>query len=418
MDGRNPSISLRRSAADRHLVIEGHGSGEGRLHALWLRDACGCGSCRRASTNERLFDPTGLGRSLTLVSVDPLQPASAEEPVEISFSDGHSSRFPLTDLLAAADYSTNGSSVRPDPLTEARLSSSTTLFETKVEALEHTLAELLDAVWFDGLAMVRGVEPTEAGLLSVAEQIGPVMPTNYGITWSFEAEVPPAGGPISRVESRDALRMHADLPYRANPPGVQLNLGVSAASKGGASTFVDAYTMAERVRAVDPRAWELLTTVPFTYPYRRPGVDLSGGGPMVGLGPDGRYGIVRRAPDLVGSPQVSTEDATDLYRALALWQELVDNPANQLQVRLEEGDLVIFDNHRLLHGRTAFELQPGERRCLMGCYLDMDELRNRRAILAATPTTNAPPTNIPTVDVSTSEVHAVTETFWVYPEDV
>ncbi len=386
-------ISLRRSAANRHVAIDVQGlngqtngsaaSGEpekGRLHALWLRDACTCSSCRRPTTNERLLDPAGLGLSLTLVSVHPLQSRSLDESVEISFSDGHSSKFRLSDLVAAADFS----STTGHQVAELRVSTSptATMPAVGVEALDDSLEAILDSVWFDGVVLLRGVEPTEAGLLEVAKRIGPVMHTNYGTTWSFESEVPPDGGPMSQVESRDALRMHADLPYRANPPGIQLNLGVTPASKGGASTFVDAYAMAERLRITHPRAWELLTTVPFTYPYRRPGIDLSGGGPMIGLDHAGRYGVMRRAPDLVGSPRVSADDVPDLYRALSLWQDLVDSPDNQLRVKLDTGDLVIFDNHRMLHGRTAFQLQPGERRWLMGCYVDMDEFHARRSVLA------------------------------------
>ncbi len=387
-------ISLRRSAANRHLAIEIQAPNggdsksaasadheEGRIHALWLRDACTCESCRRPSTNERLFDAASMGLSLTIVSVHPLQPASLDDTIEISFSDGHSSKFGVRQLLSAADFaSSTGHQVA-----ETRVSTSpiSTMPAISVDALDDSLDAILDSVWFDGVVLLRGVEPTEAGLLDVAKRIGPVMHTNYGLTWSFESEVPPEGGPMSQVESRDALRMHADLPYRANPPGIQLNLGVSPASSGGASTFVDAYAMAERLRLTDARSWELLTTVPFSYPYRGPGVDLVGGGPMIGLDHVGRYGVMRRAPDLVGSPNVSAEDTPDLYRAVARWQDLVDKPANQLRVTLGRGDLVIFDNHRMLHGRTAFQLEPGERRCLMGCYIDMDEFDTRRAALAA-----------------------------------
>ncbi len=387
-------ISLRRSAANRHLAIEIHaqsggdakpvtsaGHEKGRVHALWLRDACTCATCRRPSTNERLFDPADMGLSLTIVSVHPLQPSSMDDTIEISFSDGHSSKFEVRQLISAADFASSAGHQVEEP----RVSSSpiSTMPAISVDALDDSLQAILDSVWFDGVVLLRGVEPTEAGLLDVAKRIGPVMHTNYGLTWSFESEVPPEGGPMSQVESRAALRMHADLPYRSSPPGIQFNLGVSPASSGGASTFVDAYAMAERLRLADARSWELLTTVPFTYPYRRPGVDLTGGGPMIGLDHAGRYGVMRRAPDLVGSPRVSAEDAPDLYRAVARWQDLVDKPANQLRVTLGRGDLVIFDNHRMLHGRTAFELEPGERRCLMGCYIDMDEFDARRAGLAA-----------------------------------
>ena len=38
------------------------------------------------------------------------------------------------------------------------------------------------------------------------------------------------------------------------------------------------------------------------------------------------------------------------------------------------------DNHRVLHGRTAFDADSG-RRHLQGCYVDRDELRSRLRVL-------------------------------------
>ena len=45
------------------------------------------------------------------------------------------------------------------------------------------------------------------------------------------------------------------------------------------------------------------------------------------------------------------------------------------------GDLVIFDNRRILHGRDAFVQGSGARR-LEGCYLETDELLSRLRVLS------------------------------------
>jgi gamma-butyrobetaine dioxygenase len=52
-------------------------------------------------------------------------------------------------------------------------------------------------------------------------------------------------------------------------------------------------------------------------------------------------------------------------------------------VKLRPGDLVAFDNTRLLHGRTAFTLPntAGLARHLQGCYVDRDGLYSRLAVL-------------------------------------
>jgi len=47
-----------------------------------------------------------------------------------------------------------------------------------------------------------------------------------------------------------------------------------------------------------------------------------------------------------------------------LWKfsEAINHTDNVLRVRLEHGDCVVFDNHRVFHGREAFS---GERRLLL-----------------------------------------------------
>lgn len=44
------------------------------------------------------------------------------------------------------------------------------------------------------------------------------------------------------------------------------------------------------------------------------------------------------------------------------------------------GDLFLVDNLRVLHGRTAYAPESGERH-LQGCYADRDGLRSKLAVL-------------------------------------
>jgi len=44
----------------------------------------------------------------------------------------------------------------------------------------------------------------------------------------------------------------------------------------------------------------------------------------------------------------------------------------QFCFHLEPGDLVAFNNHRILHGRTAYD-QSRVSRHLEGCYVEIDE---------------------------------------------
>jgi len=65
------------------------------------------------------------------------------------------------------------------------------------------------------------------------------------------------------------------------------------------------------------------------------------------------------------------------YRAYRRFADIVRSPANQYRLRLEAGDFLLYDNHRMLHARTAFQ----GARWLRGVYFDavgVKEERGRR----------------------------------------
>jgi len=59
---------------------------------------------------------------------------------------------------------------------------------------------------------------------------------------------------------------------------------------------------------------------------------------------------------------------------------LLREPALQLKFKLADGDLVVFDNQRILHGRTAFT-SARHARHLRGCYLTRDSVHGEAALL-------------------------------------
>lgn len=48
---------------------------------------------------------------------------------------------------------------------------------------------------------------------------------------------------------------------------------------------------------------------------------------------------------------------------------------------LGAGEMVVFDNRRVLHGRDAFDPQSGSR-YLHGCYVDRGEFESRLRVLS------------------------------------
>ena len=100
-------------------------------------------------------------------------------------------------------------------------------------------------------------------------------------------------------------------------------------------------------------------------------IALDGSGQMVG---------VHYSPRLDSLPLMSEDDTRRYHRARKRMGELFDDDAYALRFRLEPGQMMVFDNTRGLHGRTAFNPAEGHRQ-LQGCYIDRDGPRSLYRVL-------------------------------------
>jgi predicted HD phosphohydrolase len=75
------------------------------------------------------------------------------------------------------------------------------------------------------------------------------------------------------------------------------------------------------------------------------------------------------------SPAPGTAAEMDtFYQARRRFSELVHDPEMGITMQLRPGDIVVFDNKRLLHSRSAVAPTDGERH-LQGCYMDGDGVK-------------------------------------------
>ena len=56
--------------------------------------------------------------------------------------------------------------------------------------------------------------------------------------------------------------------------------------------------------------------------------------------------------------------------------ELYNSDQYRVEFKLNPGDLLMMDNHRLLHGRTSYDVSEGKR-YLKGCYIDHDSTEGK-----------------------------------------
>jgi gamma-butyrobetaine dioxygenase len=66
----------------------------------------------------------------------------------------------------------------------------------------------------------------------------------------------------------------------------------------------------------------------------------------------------------------------EYYRAFRKFMAATRDPAERISFKLKPGEMVVFDNRRILHGREAFNPATGHR-LLRGFYIDRGEIDSR-----------------------------------------
>ena len=78
---------------------------------------------------------------------------------------------------------------------------------------------------------------------------------------------------------------------------------------------------------------------------------------------------------------VPDDEVPTFYNALLQFLKYVYHPDNLIQLKIEPGSIVAIDNHRIFHGRTAYDNSSGNRRLLESGLLDWEEATSCMRIL-------------------------------------
>ena len=221
-----------------------------------------------------------------------------------------------------------------------------------------------------GYGLLENV-PTKPGtVLEVVEMFGYVRDTNYGKLFEVRAEPNPSNLAFTKL----GIGMHTDNPYRDPVPGLQLLHCLVNESDGGDTQLVDGFAVAEEIRQKYPEAFWLLSTQPVRFRYLdERSADLEATSPLIETNSHGEVIALRYNSRSAQAFTFPSEVMADYYAAYRLLGELLHKPEARIEFRLTPGQLMIFDNQRVLHGRSSYE--EGSRH-LQGCYADKDSLRS------------------------------------------
>jgi gamma-butyrobetaine dioxygenase len=353
------------------LVLE-HADGTQRaIHPLWLRERCKDPASIDLQTQQRLQDPSDFDLDLKLVAVS--QPSAGT--YKVKFSDGHEASFSAEEILAEAALTPNGHDCPAPRLWDGTLADLPRA-RWRADPGEAELTSWLEAFLTLGFVIFEGV-PTEPGMvLKTGSMFGFTRETNFGALFNVRS----TPNPNDLAYTSLSLDPHTDNPYRAPVPGIQLLHCLVNETSGGLSTLVDGFAVAQALRERHPQAFGILASTPVRFKYIDVDAELTASAPLIELDLAGDLKAIHFSPRLDFVPLFAPERLDAYYRARQLFDHRLRAPDFEIRFLLKTGDLVMFDNCRLLHGRTAFDPSEGLRH-LQGCYIDIDGPRSLYRVL-------------------------------------
>ena len=236
--------------------------------------------------------------------------------------------------------------------------------------------EWLTRLLQDGVAFLSEAPPGEGGILEAMRIVGQVAETNYGLVFDVRSVPQPENLAYSDL----GLGLHTDNPYREPVPGFQALHALIASPDGGDSLFADGIALAEHVRESRPEDFALLSGTAVPFHYRSSNAELYAERPVIELSCRGEVRAVHYNSRSVAPLDPSSPATADYYAAYRRFAVLLRDPRHQLRFKLADGEIVVFDNQRILHGRTAFS-SARHARHLRGCYLTRDSVYSSAALL-------------------------------------
>ena len=336
----------------------------------WLRDHGDDETSLDARTGQRLTDTFSIPRDIAPTSV-----AVVAASISVVWSDGATTSHDIDRLLdivgarRVAAVSARGGirvdhavqlwprGVSIDPLPAAAVDDDDVWTEALARLRRHGWLQLSDAEL--GRPVVE----------RVARRLGYVRSTIFGEIWTM---APGTSDHADSAYDSTALEPHTDGTYSHDAPGAIVFAQQERNGTGGDSVLIDGFAAAVDLAAKAPNAADLLTRYEIGGRYVESGVDLRADRAPLGIDANGvlrqvTFNNYDRAAVLPASELV--DEVLDAYAA---FHETITEPDRALHLPWEPGQILVADNWRLLHGRTAYT----GNRIFLGCYTNHEDLES------------------------------------------
>jgi trimethyllysine dioxygenase len=242
------------------------------------------------------------------------------------------------------------------------------------------MADLTKNIWVHGFCLVENAEPTPEATKAFLEKIGPIRNTHYGGFYDFVPDLALADTAYTNI----ALPAHTDTTYFTEPAGLQAFHCLEHEAPpdhnpdeplGGESLLVDGFQAARTLKRESPGLFDVLREAKIPW--------HASGNKGIAITPNHTYPVIEvdRESNKIYRIRWNNDDrgvvhlfdSKRWYEAARKWNEIIRRESSQYWFKLTPGTIVIFDNWRVMHGRSAFK---GNRR-MCGAYIPRDDFVSR-----------------------------------------
>ena len=330
---------------------DGHAS---EFHAIWLRHQCNCSFCGTPVNAIRGIRLHHIPDDIAISSLD-----STADTISIVWNDeAHSSTYQGRWLRDHCYSKSERQQRKHRPIlwNNSILAALPTGNFEEAEADPQKRLAILEKVRDYGFCKITHAPTDGSQAHRMIELVGPQRQTHYGTyILSKKKSIDNVG------DTTDKLDPHIDETYRLSAIGITVFQVLQHAVEGGFSTLVDGFEAARRFKDTYPDDYDLLTKVPIISQRLDTAHNSQGQQrwflsrmPVLKLDSDGDLSGVRLNERQISPLDIDGDLVEPTYRALRRIFEFVYDPDLLLTLTLKKGEGLLFDNQRLLHGRTAY----------------------------------------------------------------
>ena len=352
-----------------HLSIKWGDNFKSKFHFLWLRD--NCPTAIHATANMRVFNILTVSKKIF-----PKKFVVKNRKLNINWSeDKHQSEFELKWLRNHCYTEINNKAYRsPYIFWNSTLNKNFNKIKFEYDKIvreDKYLKKWLEILHTYGFALVKNSPTQKKSGFKILNRISHHRETFFGTPF----EVINIPKPNNTAYTAQALRNHTDLPYFEYAPGYQFLHCLINDATGGKSSVVDGFAVANYLREKENDMFKILSSTYVKFKdtdYTQKAIRILHS-PIITLTKDKDFNDIRFSMAAMGAVDINPSKMKKFYDAYHYFASLLQNNKFKINFRLEAGDVFCFNNRRVLHGRTEFNPNSGNRH-LQGYYIERDEI--------------------------------------------